>query len=254
MGGKRVFIYVLVVVFTICALLLGVYFYITLSSKKVSNTSDNSTQTATQPVTLAVMADVMNGSGGSMIAGCTTGASCYPRTLGGVDDYNAGGTRPDDTYFKLWTVCSPTNNFCGTSDSNAEKQDPITGLVWSRQVGVLGNWFMANNCKYPNGLPGDDGVCDTVGEAACICVKNVDDRKTGCEASGVGGWRLPHQKEFMQAYIDGSYMNLSDVNVNFWTSTTSSTNTEAAWVFNPATGNGGRFVKTIADYAVRCVR
>jgi hypothetical protein len=104
-----------------------------------------------------------------------------------------------------------------------------------------------------------DGVCDTHNEAACKCVKldGTNGAKTGCEALG-NGWRLPQQKELMQAYIDGSWnnpANLSSAGFNYWSATTVSSSTQNAWFTNLANGNAGNVTKTIgASYRVRCVR
>lgn len=185
------------------------------------------------------------------------GNTNYPQSVGGVDDYNNGSAFPTDSYYKTWTICNAENKFCNTNDSNAERLDPNTGLVWSKTINQRGNWFIANNCKYPNALSGDDGVCDTNGETACQCVKHSgrgNDIKTGCEAQGDGSWRLPDQKELMQAYIDGSYANLTDTTNGFWASTTRSNDTQTAWTVHLNYGNTSRNDKTVLDYATRCVR
>jgi hypothetical protein len=201
-----------------------------------------------------------NGTGGVPGAhDCSTtfGLDCYTKALGGVDDYNAGTSSPPypaDTYHKTWTACNGGNSYCGTSDTTyAEKQDPNTGLVWSSEISTSSNWFTANNCKYPNGLLGDDGVCNTNGEVACYCVKLTGGSKTGCEALGDGNWRLPYQKELMQAYIDGSWGNLSNAANSYWSSTTNSSSTYNAWYVTQLYGYTNNSNKT-STYYVRCVR
>lgn len=166
---------------------------------------------------------------------------------------------PSDSYgyTPAWTDCS-SSPYCGT-DSNADKQDPSTDLIWSKWIGVgadyTQSWFWANNCKYPNGLTGDDGICDTNGEVACKCVKlTTEEGKTGCEALG-SGWRLPYQKELMQAYINGSWKNLSNADFTYWSATTKSNNTHYAWIASLYYGYAANDTKTNdTGYRVRCVR
>jgi len=190
----------------------------------------------------------------------TDTAGNYPQSVGGVDDYNAGGAMPSDSYKKTWTACNEGNTYCGTGDAtNADKKDNSTGLVWSKWLssGSTKTWFWANNAKYPNGLPGDDGVCDTHNEVACKVVKLTDadpGGKTGCDALGCG-WRLPYQKELMQAYIDGSWANLSSAGSYFWSATTVSNLTQFAWYTYLSNGRTYFNTKTNgASYTVRCVR
>ncbi len=196
----------------------------------------------------------VNGTGyGS--ADCTTtfALNCYTKAKGGVDDYNNNNTTPADAYNVTWTICNSGNNYCGTGRSVAEKQDPNTGLVWSPRISASSTWFTANNCKYPNGLPGDDGVCDTNGEVACYCVK-LTSSKTGCEAYDDGNWRLPYQKELMQSYIDGSWANLTNATNFYWSSTTLSSGTQFSWGTYQYRGGSGNDNKTDSTVSVRCVR
>jgi len=187
----------------------------------------------------------------------------YPQNTGGIEDYNNAGARPADAYAKTWTTCNVGNSYCGTNDATyAEAKDESTGLVWSTQFGV-NTWFWANNCLYPNLLDAD-GVCDNtpVSEPACKCVKldGINGAKTGCEAIGDGNWRLPYQKEIMQAYIDGSYNNpaiLANTNFAHWTSTTtfsSAGSTASAVTVRFSNGNTSSAAKTTASSRVRCVR
>ncbi len=183
----------------------------------------------------------------------TSSAALLSQSNGGVDDYNNNGSMPTDTYFSSFTTCSSGNNWCGTGDStNANVKDNSTGLVWSNYLGsgTAYNWFWANNCKYPNELPGDDGVCDTNAEIACRCVK-LTSSKTGCEA--FTGWRLPHQKELMQVYIDGSWGKLSSAGYRYWSATTQSDYTQYAWLTYLLNGYTYYGDKT-GTIRVRCVR
>ena len=197
---------------------------------------------ATKPFNDAVANTLKNG-----------GNTDYPQSVGGVDDYNNNGVIPADSYQATWTTCNAGNSYCSTSDAtNAEKKDENTGLVWSIRTSSSSNWFTANNCQYPNGLSGDDGVCNTNGEVACKCVK-LTSSKTGCEALGDGNWRLPTQKELMMSYIDGSWAQLTNAATNYWSSTTTSTATQSSWSTNQNNGGTSSSNKTIST-SVRCVR
>ncbi len=195
----------------------------------------------------AKVASTKNGGGTGTIAG-------YTKALGGVDDYNNGGTIPADTYQKTWTTCNVGNSYCGSGDSNAEKQDPNTGVIWSARTSSSANWFTANNCAQPsNGVaPLGASACTANGDAGCVCVKLVSS-KTGCESLGDGAWHLPYQKELMMGYIDGSWSNLTNAANTYWSSTTGSNATQAAWYTNQTNGTTYNNTKT-GNYSVRCVR
>lgn len=162
-----------------------------------------------------------------------------PGFMGGVDDYNNSGTNtnaPADTYSSgTWTSCS-SGDHCGTSDANADKKDPATGLVWSVNMDSANphTWFWANNCYEPGTPENPDGgeggtACDANGDNACKCVKKPDGSKVGCEQLGDGLWRTPTQKELMQGYVDGSWRNLSSAGYSYWSSTTYSGSTQNGW-------------------------
>ncbi len=195
-------------------------------------------------------------------SGSGTNDTPYTKALGGVDDYNNGSSMPATTYTSgAWTDCTG-GSYCG-ADSNADHQDPSTGLIWSKWInsGNTIDWFWANNCAEPNqsynGTVLDSGTCVNNGDAACQCVKlnGTNGTKTGCEALGDGNWRLPYQKELMQAYIDGSYGNLSSSSSNYWSSTTYSGNTQNAWFVGLYFGFTSNNTKTTnSSYRVRCVR
>lgn len=187
------------------------------------------------------------------------GNTDYPQSVGGVDDYNNNGVIPADSYQATWTTCNVGNSYCGSGRSVAEKKDENTGLIWSPRISSGSNWFVANRCKYPNGLPGDDGVCNTHGEVACQCVKDTanedPDNTTAvtCERYDDGNWRLPTQKELMMSYIDGSWAQLTNAATSYWSSTTNSYATQGSWATGQANGTTTTNNKT-ANYSVRCVR
>ena len=191
----------------------------------------------------------------------STTTGYYTQATGGVDDYNAGGSIPADSFTENFTQCTSANNYCSTGDATVCAgdvcwQDNHTNLVWSDYLngGAVTNWFVANSCQYPNGLPLDDTVCDTHGEDACVCVKQTAGNETGCEAIGDGNWRLPYQKELMQAYIDGSYgSGMPHASFNFWSATTRSTATHNAWRTYLNIGYTTNIAKTSTTDS-RCVR
>lgn len=72
-----------------------------------------------------------------------------------------------------------------------------------------------------------------------------------CSERG-NGWRLPSQKELMQAYIDGSYFKLTQPSNPFWSATeTSATNAWYVYLLNGSTPN---YNKSTNSLFVRCVR
>ncbi len=195
--------------------------------------------------------NLKNGSAGANVADF----AFYTQANGGVDDYNNNGTMPTDSFTASWTECTVANNYCRTGDSNADYQDDNTGLVWSDYLdsGTDHNWWWANNCHQP-GTWANPGACSSDGDDACQCVKATSTPDmTGCEDLGDGGWRLPYQKELMQAYIDGSWGNLSNAAYNFWSATTLSYNTHYAWRVSLTYGHTNFNAKT-GTYDVRCVR
>ena len=211
-------------------------------------------------VTGTVLKNIYNGS-------ATSGATDYEfwtQALGGVDDYNGGAVQPMPTgsYEGDWTDCtSGADDWCGTSETDiADAKDNQTGLIWSVKIEGTDDtmsWFWANNCYEPD-TEENPGTCTANDDDACQCIKKTSE-KTGCEALGDGGWRLPYQKELMQAYINGSskssVSNLSSTGYYFWSSTTTSNNTHYAWYVYLTYGTTNGSVKpNVASYRSRCVR
>jgi len=188
----------------------------------------------------------------------------YTQALGGVDDYNDGAAQPYPTgsYQGSWTDCVVGNNYCGTGDATyADAKDNSTGLIWSIALNVATDytqtWFWANNCIEPGEAGSRGATCGADGEDGCSCVKRTSSM-TGCDALG-SGWRLPYQKELMQAYINGSskasVSYLSSTNNAYWSATTSSSNTNHGWYVYLSSGTTYGNAKTSsATYWVRCVR
>jgi hypothetical protein len=72
-----------------------------------------------------------------------------------------------------------------------------------------------------------------------------------CSERG-NGWRLPTQKELMQAYIDGSYFNLTQPSDLFWSAAEYSST--LAWFVPLNVGNTNLTNKSTSSTQVRCVR
>jgi len=196
--------------------------------------------------------DQRNGSAGSTVSDY----EFYTKENGGVDDYNDGQDIPADSFSENWTNCTADNNYCGTNDVNAIYRDDHTNLVWSDYLdsGEEHTWFWVNNCYEPETAE-NPGTCSADGDDACQCVKKTSS-KTGCEALGDGNWRVPTQKELMQAYIDGSWgirSDFLDAGNLFWSATTKSNDTHGAWGVALNYGYTPYNAKT-TEYDSRCVR
>jgi len=198
------------------------------------------------------------GVSGSLLGALFNGSTSTPNNIpggsqqyGGIDDFNNYGPPPSDRYSKTWTQCAAGDtpvSYCQTGDSGAAYKDNSTGLVWSKTMSTTTpwslddsngtmTWYKANNCSETSGS---------------VCTK-LTSSKTGCEFNA--GWFTPHQKQLMQAYIDGSYGNLETAGVlrNYWSATTNSNSQTSAWYVYLSDGYTRSNTKTYAYY-VRCVR
>jgi hypothetical protein len=108
-------------------------------------------------------------------------------------------------------------------------QDKITGLSWSKlQTSAI--WNVAwSNCQSLN-------------------------------YSGQTGWRLPTQKELMEAYTHGirsaartNWMTEANMNNGFWSGSSMSLGTTNAWYVNLANGSTSLNLKGTPNQVV-CVR
>ncbi len=142
-----------------------------------------------------------------------------------------------------WATASPvvTGDDPGSQTHNPTpgNKDPRTGLVWSQSLkntsGTNG-FATSGGSTYSWDASSADNASRT---AAQLCLDQGN------------GWRLPTQKELMQAYIDGSYFNLTNPSVNFWSVTQASAT--SAWRVGLNNGNTGSSTPTNTNY-VRCVR
>jgi len=171
-------------------------------------------------------------------SGAFTGGS---QANGGADDYNNAGSPPSDRYTGTWTACAAGNSYCGTGDAGADAKDDSTSLIWS--------------------LPCNGSGCSSFSDSLPLTYTwdssgaNNNSRTASQLCSDHSGWSLPHQKQLMQAYIDGSYGNLeaSGANRSYWSASTVSVSTTDAWYTNLSIGLTISTAKTNANY-VRCVR
>lgn len=221
-----------------------------------------------------LLGNIFNGtcddSSGDFFAACEywglagTGGS---QANGGVDDFNGGqlgGTPPSDRYATSWTTCTSGNSYCGTGDSGAAAKDNVTGLVWSYPCKDTGcsAWdtetdtaTLTNGCLF-------DGACAYFDTDTLYTWSNGGANNNSLTASELcsshAGWSLPHQKQLMQAYIDGSYGNLEPQGVYryYWSSTYVSfgTNEFSRWVWIVNLSDGYAFDnKRTTMHSIRCV-
>ena len=219
----------------------------TLSNLCDTDTSNNSAGTLSVTAAYLGVGNTWCGTAGTLLANLWNGSLTAggfdggSQANGGVDDYNAGNAagRPSDTYSKGWTACNSGNSYCGTSDSGADAKDDSTGLIWS--------------------MPCNGSGCASFSDASPITYSwdnsaaNNNSRTASQLCSDHAGWSLPHQKQLMQAYIDGSWGNLEGVNRHYWSATTFSDGTTYAWGTNLSLGYTHLTAKT-SSYYVRCVR
>jgi len=150
-------------------------------------------------------------------------------------DANSGGSIIDNefAYVDGSDRISPTGscnfNSTGTANAYCDNQDPSN--AYAQDNGVSAADFCLN-------LQLDADNADGDGNGA-----------TGMETD----WRLPTQKELMQAYIDGSANNIPNSGRLFWSSTEAYSSQSYARVVYLNVGGAGTNTKSAND-AVRCVR
>jgi len=121
-------------------------------------------------------------------------------------------------------------------------KDPVTGLVWSQ--------LLLNSAGTVAFSPTTNSAWSWDASAAANVAVGGKTASLICSERG-NGWRLPTQKELMQAYIDGSFWNLSQPSYVFWSATEASATT--AWYVSLLNGYTNSSTKT-SGYQVRCVR
>lgn len=157
------------------------------------------------------------------------------------EDKNASATASNNCSLTWTTSLSPVTG----DDSLAGRGglDPRTGLVWSQlllnNAGTVVFSPTTNSTWSWNNSSDADNVA--VGSKTAIQL---------CSERG-NGWRLPTQKELMQAYIDGSYWNVTQSDLRFW-SATEYYATDAMYM-ELASSKISYSAKTLSSQ-VRCVR
>jgi len=134
-----------------------------------------------------------------------------------------------------WTTASPVV----TGD---DKQDPRTGLVWSKYLQNSGGtavFVTSSGSSWTWDASGGSNVAVGNRTAAQVCSDKGN------------GWRLPSQIELQQAHIDGSYWNLTNPNLSYWAITESPAFN--AWKVSLGDGYTAADGKS-SGYYLRCVR
>lgn len=134
-----------------------------------------------------------------------------------------------------WTTPSPAV----TGD---DKLDPRTGIVWSHLLRNNGGTVEFNPAASTT-WSWDASNANNVAVGNKTAIQLCSDRGNG--------WRLPTQRELMQAYIDGAYFKLTSPATTHWSSTEYLSTQAWYVVFTNGYTNGSS--KTDAYY-VRCVR
>lgn len=157
-----------------------------------------------------------------------------------VDDYNNNGVFPttapsgwDQATGANW-IMDPANDTVTVNGvcNGAEACvfiDQLTGLMWSKDQGPSLSWQNAVN------------QCD------------------GLNYGGYADWRLPTQKELMQAYVDGAWSLKATSKLSlkvgyYWSSTTESADTTDAWEMDLHDGGTDNYDGKSNGYSVACVR
>jgi len=142
---------------------------------------------------------------------------------------------------KIWGEVggSPFTEFTEAGVLNGQvAKDILSGLVWSsRSAKSLTNKFIIDETK---GIAG--------GEAFLFC-----DNLNKIKYAGYQNWRLPVQKQLMQAYIDGASRNLKNVGY-VWSATEFLGDSGRAWIVNFNAGDVASYKKlnSSSAYAI-CV-
>jgi hypothetical protein len=183
---------------------------------------------------------------------------------GGVDDfngYNLGGAPPSGRYATTWTTCTVDNNYCDTGDVGANAKDNATGMIWSYpcQGSGCATWDTSSSSVLTLGcIPGGNCAYYTTDTYYTWDNSGADNSSMTAQqlCSSHTGWSLPHQKQLMQAYIDGSYGNLEPEGVGrvYWSATTVSNYPAYAWIVSLSYGNTYNVLKSNPWNTVRCVR
>lgn len=174
------------------------------------------------------------------------------------------------------------NSIAIALSSNKVYQDSRTGLYWTDKDETgpgLDNEFLyvdgddrsspaGNSCNF-NSTGTANAYCDNQDyfnvyaedndvSAADFCLNlQLDGDNADGDSNGATGvetdWRLPTQKELMQAYIDGAGNNIPNALYDSWSSTEKFDSQSSAGV-GSLIGGDTYFDSKASSYAVRCVR
>jgi hypothetical protein len=171
---------------------------------------------------------------GGVVASWNSSTDCY-----GVESLVG-----DDNVWKDVTTTnglSTNPSTCAATSVNCTMQDKITGLWWS-QLQATGAWNTAWN--------------------TCVTTLNNTTYSGNSVAgyNGQTGWRLPTQKELMEAYTHGirsaartNWMTEANMNNWFWSGSSVSNDSDNAWNVGLANGNSDYYAKAYTLQVV-CVR
>lgn len=153
---------------------------------------------------------------------------------GGVDDPNSSSD-DDNAWRDVTTTNGTMASTCEATAANCTMKDKISGLKWSKLASLGPVWQDAiTTC---NGLTHN-------GQTA-------------------GSWRLPTQKELLEAYnhgitsaarTDAHWMTLVDMQQNYWSSSSHTEYKIYAWFVNLANGYANIHAKHYINLAVVCVQ
>ncbi len=216
----------------------------TLSTSTVGNggplasgTLTKSGGTGTTPITFSAVTNsvAFNYLSGTVTATPWTWDGSTTFTVTSATAY-AGDVYQDTNTLKNFTVVTTINP--GTSLNTTGNGPPSASGTLSWQSGNTGS---TKTITFSAVVGGNNAANSDV-TAKNLCAN----------MNGGGVWRLPTQKELMQAYIDGSYFNLTQVSNYFWSATEYSS--ASAWYVSLYTGNTSFITKSTSNYQVRCVR
>jgi hypothetical protein len=157
-----------------------------------------------------------------------------PSVVSGWSQNDCGGVEAaagDDNVWKdITTTSGGVASTCAVDSARCTMQDKISGLSWSKVQGTSRTWPQAIN------------DCDALTH------------------NGQNDWRLPTQKELMDAFNHGiraaastNWMTESGMSTWFWASSSVSWGTMSAWLVIPGYGNTYNNVKN-TNNSVVCVR
>jgi hypothetical protein len=176
-----------------------------------------------------------------------------------IDDYNR-----NDAILSLFPNANlpgswSTDNFCGgieatANDSNVWKDVSVDG-VDPDSVGCSNS---SDACIFKDKISGLEW------SELISSSRNWPDALNDCNSSNLGGhsdWRLPTQKELMDAYSHGirsagttNWLTSAEMNNYFWSASSVSDDTNDAWVVYLSNGYSGGNVKTSTTHDLVCVR